>query len=222
MHRQHQDSSPCYQPEHFTQPLRGIFMDHQTSRGSDTEAGTTSVHSDQALHHSSNRSIHSGERLPSGLLKDFRAGGEDAARNRAHLSDDISDSNDSPDGCNLCDKHERTTPVLPSVCALTGMADNLPFGSDDEHEPSPLVTLTGLKKNLSASSSTPRRVKNPPGEHSALKDVAHQPSMMEDGGRGLSYIIPQTTFGNEGEDVPGLQHYVLLVTFLFYFFYSVP
>ncbi|XP_040925012.1 centrosomal protein kizuna isoform X2 [Betta splendens] len=199
-HRQQQDSSPCHQPGHFTQPLGENFTDHQNSRGSDTEAGSTSVHSDQALHHSSNRSIHSGERLPSGLLKDFRAGGEDAARNRAHLSDDISGSNDSPDGCNLCDKHERTTPVLPSVWALTGTAHNVPFGSDDEREPSPPVTLMGLKKNLSGGSSGPRRVKNSPGEHS---DVAHQPSMMEDEGRGLSYVMPQATFGKGDEGVPG-------------------
>lgn len=188
-------------------------MDRQTSRGSDAEAGTTSVHSHQALHHSSNRSIHSRERLPSGLLKDFRVGGEDAASNRAHLSDDISGSNDSPDGCNLCDKHERTTAVLPSVCALTGTADNLSFGSDDEHEPSPLVTLTGPKKNLSPSSSSPMRVENSPGEHTASREVAQQLSIMEDGGRGLSFLMPETIIEKEGKGLPGFKYYSLLVTF---------
>lgn len=176
-------------------------MDRQTSRGSNAEAQTTIVHSDQALHRSSNRSIHSCERLPSGLLKDFRVGGEDAASNGAHLSDDISGSNDSPDGCNLSVKHKRTTAVLPSVRALTGTADNLSFESDDEHEPSPLVTLTEPKRNLSPGCSIPMKAKNYPGEHTDSRGVAHQPPIMEDGGRGLSYLMPETTAGEEGEDV---------------------
>lgn len=201
MHRQHRDSSLYHLSKDLTQPLGEILLDRQSSRGSIAETGTTSVHSDQALHRSSNRSTHSCERLPSGLLKDFRVGGEDAASNREHLSDDISGSNDSPDGCNLSDKHERTTAVLPSVRALTGTADNVPFGSDDEHEPSPLVTLRGPKRNLSPSSSSPMRAKIPPGEHTDSREVAHQPLVMEDGGRGLSYLMPETTTGKEGEDV---------------------
>ncbi|XP_038127529.1 centrosomal protein kizuna isoform X2 [Cyprinodon tularosa] len=56
-----------------------IFMDHQASGGYDAEAGTTSVHSEQAFQRSPNRSVHPHERLPSGLLKDFIVGGEDAA-----------------------------------------------------------------------------------------------------------------------------------------------
>uniref|UniRef100_A0A8D0AP91 Centrosomal protein kizuna n=1 Tax=Sander lucioperca TaxID=283035 RepID=A0A8D0AP91_SANLU len=191
VYRRHRDSSLSHPARDFTQPPAVIFMGRQTSRGSDAEAGTTSVHSHQALHRSPNRSMHTRERLPSGLLKDFRVGGEDAASNRAHLSDDISGSNDSPDGCNLSDKHERTMAVHPSVCALTGAAGNVPFGSDDEQEPSPLVTLTGPEKNLSLSSS--RLMKNSPAEHTDSREVAHQPPIMEDGERGHSHFMPQTT-----------------------------
>eukprot|EP00064_Thunnus_orientalis_P013202 superscaffoldBa00002116_g13239 len=172
-------------------------MGRQTSRGSDAEAGTTSVHLHQALHRSPNRSMHSRERLPSGLLKDFRVGGEDAASNRAHLSDDISGSNDSPDGCNLSDKHERTMAVLP--------AGNVPFGSDDEQEPSPLVTLTRPERNRapSSSSSSPIRVENSPAEHTDSREVAHQPPLKEDAERGLRHLMPETIFGKESQDTPG-------------------
>lgn len=187
-------------------------MGRQTSRGSDAEAGTTSVHSHQALHRSPNRSVHSRERLPSGLLKDFRVSGEDAGSNRAHLSDDISGSNDSPDGCNLSDKHERTMALLPSVRALTGAAGGVPFGSDDEQEPSPLVTLTGPEKNLSPSSRRLVKAENSPAEHTESREVAHQPPIMEDGERGLSHFMPQTTFGKEAQDKPGLQCSSLLIT----------
>lgn len=209
--RQHLDSSLSHPAKDFTQSPAVIFMGHQTSKGSDAEAGTTSVHSHQALHRSPNRSMHSRERLPSGLLKDFRVGGEDAASNRAHLSDDISGSNDSPDGCNLSDKHERTVAVLPSVRALTGTAGNVPFGSDDEQELSPLMTLTGPEKNPSPSSSSPMKAKNPPAEHTDSREVAHQAPIMEDGERGLSHLMPQTTFGKDAQDTPGLQCYSLLI-----------
>uniref|UniRef100_A0A665VIQ9 Centrosomal protein kizuna n=1 Tax=Echeneis naucrates TaxID=173247 RepID=A0A665VIQ9_ECHNA len=175
VHRKCQDSPPSMTAKNFTQPAAVISMDSQTSRGSDVEAGTTSVHSHQALHRSPNHSLQSHERLPSGLLKDFRVGGEDATSNRAHLSDDISDSNDSPDGCNLSDKHERIMAVLPSVCALTGTAGSLPFESDDEQEPSPLVTLMTPEKNPSHSSKGPTRVKNSLPEYTNSQDVAHHP-----------------------------------------------
>ncbi|XP_070698744.1 centrosomal protein kizuna [Pempheris klunzingeri] len=203
VHRQHPDCSLFHPAEDYTQPPKVIFMDHQTSRGSDAEAGTTSVHSHQALHRSPNRSMHSRERLPSGLLKDFRVGGEDAASNRAHLSDDISGSNDSPGGCNLSDKHERMMAVLPSVRALTGAAGNVPFGSDDEHELSPLMTLMGPEKNMSPSSSRPVEAKNSPAEHADSQEVAHQPPLMEDGERGLSHLMPETSHGKEAEDTSG-------------------
>ncbi|XP_056249335.1 centrosomal protein kizuna isoform X1 [Seriola aureovittata] len=201
--RKHQDSSVSHAAKNFTQSPAVIFMDYQTSRGSDVEAGTTSVHSHQALHRSPNHSMQSRERLPSGLLKDFRVGGEDATSNRAHLSDDISGSNDSPDGCNLSDKHERMMAVLPSVCALTGTAGSVPFGSDDEQEPSPLVTLTAPEKNPSPSSRGPIRAKNSPADHTNSQEVAHQPLIMEAGERGLNHLMPETTFGKEAKDTPG-------------------
>ncbi|XP_040917528.1 centrosomal protein kizuna [Toxotes jaculatrix] len=200
-HREHQDGSISHPAKNFS-PAE-IFMDHETSRGSDAEAGSTSVHSHQALHRSPNRSMHSCERLPSGLLKDFRVGGEDATSNRAHLSDDISDSNDSPDGCNLSDKHERMVGVLPSVCALTGAAGNVPSEGDNEQEASPLVTLTGPEKNPSPSSGGPVRATNSPAEHTTSQEVAHQPPIMEAGGRDLSHLMPETTFGTEAQDTPG-------------------
>ncbi|XP_029350372.1 centrosomal protein kizuna isoform X2 [Echeneis naucrates] len=203
VHRKCQDSPPSMTAKNFTQPAAVISMDSQTSRGSDVEAGTTSVHSHQALHRSPNHSLQSHERLPSGLLKDFRVGGEDATSNRAHLSDDISDSNDSPDGCNLSDKHERIMAVLPSVCALTGTAGSLPFESDDEQEPSPLVTLMTPEKNPSHSSKGPTRVKNSLPEYTNSQDVAHQPHIMEVGKRGLSHLMPESTFGKEAQDTPG-------------------
>nr|XP_033498827.1 centrosomal protein kizuna isoform X1 [Epinephelus lanceolatus] len=203
VYKLNQDNSLSHPARDFTQPPAVIFMGRQTSRGSDAEAGTTSVHSHQALHRSPNRSMHSRERLPSGLLKDFRVGGEDAASNRAHLSDDISGSNDSPDGCNLSDKHERTMAVLPSVRALTGAAGNVPFGSDDEQEPSPLVILTGPEKNLSPSSSRLMKAKNSPAEHTDSQEVAHHSPIMGDGERGLGHFKPQTTSGEEAQDMPG-------------------
>ncbi|XP_008282414.1 centrosomal protein kizuna [Stegastes partitus] len=203
VHRRHQNSYLSHPAKDCTQPPVEIFMVHQTSRGSDAEAGTTSVHSHQALHRSPNRSMHSRERLPSGLLKDFRVGGEHAASNRAHLSDDISGSNDSPDGCNLSDKHERTMGLLPSVRALTGAAGNVAFGSDDEQEASPLVTLTGPEKNPSPSSGSPMRAKNSPAEHTDSQEVAHEPHIMEDEERGLGHLMPETTFGKEAQETPG-------------------
>lgn len=205
-HRQYQDISLSHPAKDLTQPRAVIFMGRQTSRGSDAEAGTTSVHSHQALHRSPNRSMHSRERLPSGLLKDFRVGGEDAASNRAHLSDDISGSNDSPDGCNLSDKHERTMAVLP--------ASNVPFGSDDEQEPSPLVTLTRPERNPapSSSSSIPMRAENSPAEHTDSREVAHQPPIKEDTERVLRHLMPETNIGKESQDTPGLKCYSLLIT----------
>ncbi|XP_029316498.1 centrosomal protein kizuna isoform X1 [Cottoperca gobio] len=201
--RRHQDSSPSQPVRDFTQAPAVIFMGRQTSRGSDAEAGTTSVLSHQALHRSPNRSMHSRERLPSGLLKDFRVGGEDAASNRAHLSDDISGSNDSPDGCNLSDKHERTMAMLPSIRALTGSSGNVPFGSDDEPEPSPLVTLTGPEKNVLPGSSRLMKAKNSKAEHTDSREVAHQTPIKEDGERALGHFMPQATFGEEAQDIPG-------------------
>uniref|UniRef100_A0A3Q1GUX4 Centrosomal protein kizuna n=1 Tax=Acanthochromis polyacanthus TaxID=80966 RepID=A0A3Q1GUX4_9TELE len=203
VHQPYQNRYLSHPAKDRTQPPVEICMVHQTSRGSDAEAGTTSVHSHQALHRSPNRSVHSRERLPSGLLKDFRVGGEHAASNRAHLSDDISGSNDSPDGCNLSDKHERTKGLLPSGCALTGAAGNVAFGGDDEQEASPLVTLTGPEKNPSPSSGSPMRAENSLAEHIDSQEVAHEPHIMEDEERGLGHLKPETTFGKEAQETQG-------------------
>ncbi|KAM4541702.1 centrosomal protein kizuna isoform 2-T2 [Odontesthes bonariensis] len=201
--RRQPDGSIFLPARDFTQSSVEIFMDRQTSRGSDTEAGTTSVHSHPALHRSPNRCVHSRERLPSGLLKDFRVDGEDAASKLAHLSDDISGSNDSPDGCNLSDKHERTMGLLPSVRARTGAAGSVAFGSDDEQEASPLVTLTRSEKNPSPSNSSPIGAKNSLAEHTDSQEVAHKPLIMGDEERGLGHLMPETTFGKEDQETSG-------------------
>lgn len=212
MHRHYQDCVPSRRTKDFTQPPALIFMGRQTSRGSDAEAGTTSIHSHQALHHSPNRSMHSREHLPSGLLKDFRLGGEDAASDRAHLSDDISGSNDSPDGCNLSDKHETTMAKPPSAPALTGAAGNVPYGGDDEQGPSPSATLTGPEENLSPNSSGPLKATNSLAEHSESGEVAHQPPTTEDGERVIGHLILQISAGKEAEDTAGSRCISLLIT----------
>ncbi|XP_060939128.1 centrosomal protein kizuna [Limanda limanda] len=198
--RRHVDSSFSHQAKHST---TFISMDQQTSRESD--AGTTSVHSPQAMHRSPTRSVHSRERLPSGLLKDLRVGEEEATNNRTRLSDDISGSNDSPDGCNLSDKHERKMAVLPSVCALTGASGNVPFGSDDEQEPLCRVNLTGPQKSPSPSSRVPTMAKDSPAEGTKSPEMAHQPPIMEAGGRSLSLLMPENTSGKGAQDKPDLK-----------------
>uniref|UniRef100_A0A3Q3AML2 Centrosomal protein kizuna n=2 Tax=Kryptolebias marmoratus TaxID=37003 RepID=A0A3Q3AML2_KRYMA len=203
VHKQQQDLLFSHPMKDFEQSPVGIFIDQRTSTGPDTEAGTTSVHSHQASRRSPNHSVHSRERLPSGLLKNFRVGGEAAASKRSHLSDDISGSNDSPDGCNLSDKHERTSGLLPSVRALTGTAGSVAFGSDDEQEASPLVTLTGSEKNPSHGNSNPMRAKNSPAEHTDSQEVVHETLIMGDEERGRGHLIPETTFGKEAQETPG-------------------
>ncbi|XP_014890282.1 centrosomal protein kizuna isoform X2 [Poecilia latipinna] len=180
-----------------------IFMDRQTSRGYDAEAGTTSVHSHQAVQRSPNRSVQPCERLPSGLLKDFRVGGEDAASKRAHLSDDISSSNDSPDGCNLSDKHERVSGLLPSARASTAAAGCVASASDDEREASPLVTLTRSEKNPFPGNGNPAMAKNPAAEPTDSQEVARKPLIMGDEERGLSHLKPETTFRKGAQETSG-------------------
>uniref|UniRef100_A0A3Q2P4K8 Centrosomal protein kizuna n=1 Tax=Fundulus heteroclitus TaxID=8078 RepID=A0A3Q2P4K8_FUNHE len=181
-----------------------IFMDHQTSRGYDAEAATTSVHSHGAPQPSPNRSVHPRERLPSGLLKDFRVGREDAAGKRAHLSDDISSSNDSPDGCNLSDKHQRRAPgLLPSARAAAAAAGCVASASDDEREASPPLTLTGCEENPSPFNSNPAMAKNPPAEPSDSQEVARKPLIMADEERGLGHLKPETTFQKEAQETSG-------------------
>lgn len=220
---QFQDSPLSRPAGDFTKPPVVIFMGHQTSRGSDAEAGTTSVHSHQALRRSPNRSMHSRERLPSGLLKDFRVGAEDAAGSRAHLSDDISGSDDSPDGCNLSDKHERTTaaalPSVPSICASTGAPGRAPFGSDGEQEGSPPVTPARPEKSPSPGSVRPKAERSP-AEHSDSREVTHQPPVMEGGEPGRGHFMPPTAFGTGARDVPGWRRCYLPITLKCLFFYT--
>lgn len=185
----HKDVSHYHRTEDLTQTFRGA------------DAGATNVHSHRALHHSPNRSLHSHERLPSGLLKDFGVSGERAPSNQAHLSDDISGSNDSPDGCNLSDKHERTMVKLPSVRALTHAAGNVPFGSDDEQGSSPLVTLTGPEKNLSPDSgSSLVKTENGSPAQTDADEVVHELPVSED----KESEFPQPAPGKEAWNTPGL------------------
>ncbi|KAM3595102.1 uncharacterized protein V6R79_018120 [Siganus canaliculatus] len=200
--RQNQERSLFQPPKDFTQPAVATFRGRQPNRESDAETGTTSVYS-QAMDHSPNRSVQSHEHIPSGLLKDFKVAGEDATSSRARLSDDISGSNDSPDVCNLSDKHERMMAALPSVRALIDPAGNVPAGSEDEQDPSPLVTLTGLEKKMSPSSISPLMAENSPAQHTDSRGVSHQLPVMEDGEKGLSHLMPETTFGAEAEDAAG-------------------
>ncbi|XP_068195417.1 centrosomal protein kizuna isoform X2 [Antennarius striatus] len=198
----HQDSSHSLPAEDFALPPVGIFIGRQVSRGCDAEAGTTSVLSHQPLHHSPNHSMQSLEQLPSGPLKDFRVGGGDAASYQAHLSDDISASDDSSDCSNLSDKHERTTAMDPSVCTLIDAVGSVPFRSDDEHKPSPLVTLTEPEKSLPPSSHSPIEAKNIV-DNTTTSQTVHQSCKREGGDRGPSHSMPQSTFGNEALDTPG-------------------
>lgn len=192
VHTRQWDGHLSHPAEDFTRAPVEIFMGHQTSRGSAAEAGTTSVHSHQGLHRSPNRSPHSRKCLPSGLLKGFTVGGEDAASKQEHLSDDISGSNDSPDDGNLSDKHERMMGPLPSARALTGTAGSAASGSDDERERSPLVALTGPEKNPSPG---PTRAPSPtagPGE------VARED-------RGHGHVRLKSTLRDEAAERTGVQ-----------------
>lgn len=172
----------------------------QTFRGADADADATNVHSRQASHHSPKCSLHSHERLPSGVLKDFGVGGARAPSKPPHLSDDISGSNDSPGGCNLSDKPERTMAKLPSVLALTDAVDNVPFGSDDQQESSPLTTLPGPEKNISSASRSPAKTKKDVPQQTNASEVAQQLPTSED----KEPELPQPAAGKEPWDTPGL------------------
>lgn len=175
----------------------------QTSTESGADASATSVHSRRALHRSPDRSQYSGKHPPSGLLKDFRAGGGDTASDRARLSDDISGSNDSPDGSNLSDKHERTTARLPSVPAAGGA----PFGSRDGQRLSPLVTLTGPEMNRSPRSSggPAKAVKDISAAHVEACEVAPQTPVTEGEEKVVGHLMPETATGIEAQHTPGLE-----------------
>lgn len=186
-------------------------IDHRQQSSTELGAGdaATSVHSRRALHHSPDRSQYSGKHPPSGLLKDFRAGGGDAASDRAHLSDDISGSNDSPDGSNLSDKHERTTPRLPSVPA----AGSASFGSDDGQRLSPLATLMGFEMNGSPRSSSPAKAaKNISALHAEACEVAPQTPVTEGKAKVVGHLMPATASRTDARHTPGLKWLLHLVS----------
>lgn len=184
----------------------------QTSMESGADAAATSVHSRRALHHSPDRSQYSGKHPPSGLLKDFRAGGRDAASDRAHLSDDISGSNDSPDGSNLSDKHERTTARLPSVPA----AGSGSFGSDDAQRLSPLATLMGSKMNGSPRSGSPvKAARNISAAHVEACEVAPRTPATEGEENVVGHLMPEMATGTDAQHTPGLKRLLHLVLQIF-------
>lgn len=222
-HEPQQVGSTSHQAKDSVQPPAIVSMGQQTSTESSADAAATSVHSRRALHHSPDRSQYSGKHPPSGLLKDFRAGGGDAASDRARLSDDISGSNDSPDGSNLSDKHERTTARLPSVPAAGGA----PFGSDDGQRPSPLVTLTGPEMNRSprssggGSSSPAKAVKNISAAHAEACEVAPQTPVTEGEEKVVGHLMPETATGKDARHTPGLEwlpHLLQRLLFLFWLY----
>ncbi|XP_056151975.1 centrosomal protein kizuna [Lampris incognitus] len=191
------------QPTKDSQLPAEVFTGCPTSRGSATVAATTSVPSRKASHHSPNHLTLSHEHLPSGLLKDFRVCGEAAADNQAHLSDDISDSNDSPGSCYLSDKHKGTAAALPSVCALTGAAGGMSFGGDDEHVPSPSVTLMRPEKDApSLGSISPMWAQNSPAEYAFSREAVHQMPKQKEVEKALSHSVPKTCLGKEWRDLP--------------------
>ncbi|XP_071183426.1 centrosomal protein kizuna-like isoform X3 [Salvelinus alpinus] len=195
-----QGESPSPQARALRQPSV-IFMGRQTSRSYATEDATTSIHLRQAERHSPNHLSHASECLQSGLLNDSKVSREVVADSGASLSVDISGSKDSPDGCNLCDKHERTAAVVPSVRTLTASA-GVPFGGDEQLT-SPRVTLTRPEKN-SPSPDTISHMwdRNSPAEYTRGRGSGHQESIKEDVERVLQRSPPQTDLGKESQDVP--------------------
>lgn len=180
-----------------------VFMGRQTSGVTAAEDATTSVHSRQALHPSPNRRLRFSERPPSGLLKDSKVSGEATAGSRAHLSDDISGSNDSPDGCHLSDKHERMTAAVASVCAFTA-GTSVPCGADQQ-PPSPPATLTRpLKNSPSPNGAGPACERNSSAECSRSREAAHHNVITERGEKGLLKSTHGPDFRKESQDEPGL------------------
>ncbi|KAK6304301.1 hypothetical protein J4Q44_G00248870 [Coregonus suidteri] len=200
LHCHPQGDSPSPQARGLHQPSV-IFMGRQTSRSSTAEDATTSIHLRQAEHHSPNHRSHASERPQSGLLNDSKVSREVVADSGAHLSVDISGSNDSPDGCNLCDKHERMAAVVPSVRTLTASAC-VPFGGDEKLT-SPQVTLTRPEKNSPPPSAISHMCdRNSPAEYTRGRGSAHQESIKEDVERVQQRSPPQTDLGKRSQDVP--------------------
>lgn len=196
---QHQDISFAHPA---STPSALSLMGQQTPKR--LEVGPTNVYSDNTLHCPPKCSMHFHEHLPSGLLKDSRACSEDTARNQAYLSDDISGSNNSPDGYNLSDKHEITMAGLPIVCALTDTAKNVPFRSHDEQQPSPLVTLTVPEEKPAPSSSGLLGAISPIVEKNELKELTLQALVMKAAEKDLKHSMIESTTGQKSLILQGL------------------
>ncbi|XP_034015426.1 centrosomal protein kizuna [Thalassophryne amazonica] len=165
-----------------------IFVGSKPSREAEADPDATSVDSHRALHPPSNSGVLSCEHIPSGLLKDYRVGGEDASSKRAHLSDDISGAHDSPD------KHESMSVEVVSVDA-----GDVLVRTGDDPQPSPLVTLTVPEKNLSPSHS-PMSPQNSPAEQ--LLEAVQCSNVTKTPERGVTDFTPETTFGQRSHDAP--------------------
>lgn len=167
----------------FTEPVNTSTELSMT--GQQTKDGLTNASSDHILHRSPKNRVQIHEHLPRSLLKDSRAGLEDAVSNQAYLSDDISSSNDSPYCCNLRDEHERTTAELQSVNAR-----NVPSLSN-EHKPLPPVTLTATEEKQSPCCSSPMGTENPIVEKTDPKEsTAHALGKKQESGlSGTKHLV---------------------------------
>uniref|UniRef100_A0A3B4AAJ9 Centrosomal protein kizuna n=1 Tax=Periophthalmus magnuspinnatus TaxID=409849 RepID=A0A3B4AAJ9_9GOBI len=154
--------------------------------GQQTQVRPSSASSDHILLCSPTRNLDFHQHLPSGLMKDFRAGREDTVSNQAYLSDDISSSNDPPDGNNLSDKHERMKAQVPTVSESVSV-QNKPC-EHNEYKPSPPVTLTAADERPSSCSSGPMGAEKNSGE----KEHTSWSLRMEDAERGFKNSIPKS------------------------------
>ncbi|XP_055087250.1 centrosomal protein kizuna isoform X2 [Periophthalmus magnuspinnatus] len=162
----------------FTDPVNKPAL--LSVMGQQTQVRPSSASSDHILLCSPTRNLDFHQHLPSGLMKDFRAGREDTVSNQAYLSDDISSSNDPPDGNNLSDKHERMKAQVPTVSESVSV-QNKPC-EHNEYKPSPPVTLTAADERPSSCSSGPMGAEKNSGE----KEHTSWSLRMEDAERGNS------------------------------------
>ncbi|CAL8285946.1 unnamed protein product [Lota lota] len=184
----------------------GTTVGHLQSSGgsSGAEAVSTSTHSHRAsasassvvaaVHHSPITHAPSPQHPPSGLLNDYRVCREAAAVGPANLSADIYQGcGNSPDGCDLSVKRERTVPAHASGRSVTSEA----AGGEDEHSPSPPATsMRPQQSALFAGDLSPIWFKNPPADA-----VVHQSSIVEE--RDVTHSVAQTFIGEESHEVPG-------------------
>ncbi|KAK0146212.1 Centrosomal protein kizuna [Merluccius polli] len=159
-------------------------------RASASSSSTSAV---AAVHHSPITHAPSPQHPPSGLLSDYRVCREAATGGPANLSDDIYQvCGNSPDGCDLSVKRERTAPV--SGCAITSKDVD---GDDDEHSPPPPMTsVRPQQSTLLAGDLSPIWYK-----HSPADAVVHQSPTEEE--KDVTPSVAQTFIGEESHGVPG-------------------